>query len=111
LERFGLSRSDLERRVVDERGRALLQFEISRVRSLEQSARPGIEMLSAECRPCIEAARVLYCGIVDAVEQIDYQVFTRRATVSMPRRPQVAVPQWVRAMRSRGPGMVRSTVR
>ena len=47
-------------------------------------------MLSPECQPCIEAARVLYCGIVDAVERIDYQVFTRRATVSVPRRLQVA---------------------
>jgi len=44
---------------------------------------------------------VLYCGIVDAVERIDYQVFNRRATVSIPRRAQVAVPAWLRAMRAR----------
>jgi phytoene synthase len=102
LERFELSRSDLERRVVDERVRALLQFEIKRVRRLEQSARPGIALLSADCQPCIEAARVLYCGIVDAVERIDYQVFTHRATVSLPRRVRVAMPQWLRALRARG---------
>ena len=101
LERFDLTRSDLERRVVDERVRALLQFEIRRVRQLEQSARPGIAMLSSECQPCIEAARVLYCGIVDAVERIDYQVFTQRATVSLPRRLLVALPQWMRAVRAR----------
>ncbi|MFL6288587.1 MAG: phytoene/squalene synthase family protein [Actinomycetes bacterium] len=111
LERFNLSRPDLERRVVDERVRALLQFEISRVRRLEQSARPGVEMLSPECQPCIEAARVLYCGIVDAVERIDYQVFTQRATVSVPRRLQVALPQWIRAMRARNARVPRSTLR
>ena len=36
---------------------------------------------------------MLYCGIVDAVEQIDYQVFTKRARVSVPRRLQVALPR------------------
>jgi phytoene synthase len=101
LERFGLTRTDLERRIVDERVRALLQFEINRVRRLEQSARPGISLLSKDCQPCIETARVLYCGIVDAVEGIDYQVFTHRATVSLPRRLRVAIPQALRAVRVR----------
>lgn len=101
LEQFDLTRTDLERRVVDERVRGLLQFEITRVRRLEQAARPGIALVSPECRPCIEAARVLYCGIVDAVERIDYQVFTTRATVGAPRRLQVALPQWVKAVRAR----------
>ncbi len=111
LERFDLSRSDLERRVVDERVRALLQFEVNRVRRLEQSARPGIEMISPECQPCIEAARVLYCGIVDAVERIDYQIFTQRATVSVPRRLRVALPQWARAVGARGSLAPRSALR
>jgi phytoene synthase len=101
LARFGLTRADIERRVVDDRVRSLLQFEIERVRRLEMSARPGIALLSPECRPCIEAARVLYCGIVDAVERIDYQVFSERARVSLPRRLQVALPQWARAVRVR----------
>ena len=101
LARFDLTRADIERRVVDERVRALLKFEITRVRRLEKAARPGIALLSPECRPCIEAARVLYCGIVDAVEHIDYQVFTTRATVGLPRRLQVALPQWGRAVRAR----------
>lgn len=101
LVRFDLTRAELERRVVDERVRALLQFEIARVRRLEQAARPGIALLSPECRPCVEAARVLYCGIVDAVEQIDYQVFTTRAKVGLPRRLQVALPQWAKAVHAR----------
>jgi phytoene synthase len=97
LARFGLTRADLERRVVDNRVRALLQFEIERVRRLDQAARPGIALLSTQCQPCIETARVLYCGIVDAVERMDYQVFARRARVSAARRARVAIPQLVRA--------------
>ena len=81
--------------------RALLKFEIARVRRLEQASRPGIALLAPDSQPCIDAARVLYCGIADAVERIDYQVFTERATVSVPRRLQVALPAWLRAVRAR----------
>ena len=51
-------------------------------------------MLHPSSQPCIEAARVLDCGIVDAVEDIDYQVFTTRATVGRRRRLEVALPAW-----------------
>ena len=101
LATFDLSRVDLERRIVDERVRALLQYQIARVRRLEEDARPGIDLLDPTSRPCIEAARVLYCGIVDAVERIDYQVFDKRATVPTSRRISVALPAWGRALRAR----------
>ncbi len=101
LEQFGLTRADLERRVVDERVRALLQFEILRVRRLAEASRPGVALLAPSSRPCIDAARTLYIGITDAVEDIDYQVFSRRARVSVPRRLQVAAPAWLRAFRAR----------
>jgi len=101
LDRFGLTRADLERRVVDDRVRDLLRFQIARVRRLEAAARPGIDLLAPSSRPCIEAARVLYCGIVDEVERIDYQVFSQRATVPLRRRLEVAAPAWVRAVRAR----------
>jgi 15-cis-phytoene synthase len=101
LARFDLSRADLERRVVDERVRSLLAFQIARVRRLEAAARPGIALLHPTSQPCIEAARILYCGIVDEVEAIDYQVFTRRATVPRSRRLSVAARAWTRARRAR----------
>jgi phytoene synthase len=101
LARFGLTRTDLERQVVDDRVRDLLRFQIARVRRLEESARSGIDLLEPSSRPCIEAARVLYCGIVDEVERIDYQVFEHRATVSVGRRLRVATPAWVHALHAR----------
>ena len=101
LARFGVTRADLERRVVTPEIRALLEFQIARVRELEEASRPGIAMLHPSSQPCIEAARVLYCGIVDAVEEIEYQVFDRRATVSRRRRLEVALPAWREARRAR----------
>ena len=87
-----------------------LRFQIARVRDLEEQSRGGIEFLHPSSRDCIEAARVLYCGIVDEVERIDYEVFTKRARVPMRRRLQVALPAWSRARRARrryGPGLVK----
>ncbi|MEO8329726.1 MAG: phytoene/squalene synthase family protein [Candidatus Nanopelagicales bacterium] len=101
LAAHGVTRRDLERRVVDERLRNVLRFQIKRVRRLEQSSRAGIEALDPTSRPCIEAARVLYCGIVTEVERIDYQVFSQRATVPTSRRLAVALPAWGQAVRAR----------
>jgi 15-cis-phytoene synthase len=101
LDAAGLTRLDLERRVVDDRVRSLLRGQIARVRRLEQASRPGIAMLHPTSRPCVEAARILYCGIVDEVERIDYQVFNRRAHVPVRRRLAVALPAYARALRAR----------
>jgi phytoene synthase len=101
LARFDLTRDDLERRTVDPRVKDLLGYEIARVRRLTRAAEPGISMLHPTSRPCIEAARTLYCGIVDEVERIDYEVFTRRATVPLRRRLSVAGGAYIRARRAR----------
>jgi phytoene synthase len=101
LDRFGLTRADLERRIVDDRVRALLAFEVARVHRLEEQARPGIALLDPQSQPCIEAARRLYCGIADEVAAQGYDVFTRRARVPLRRRLAVAGPAWVQAVRAR----------
>jgi phytoene synthase len=94
LARFDLTRADLERRVVDDRVRGLLAFEIARVHVLRTSAARGIAVLDPVSRPCIAAALELYCGIADEVAAIDYEVFTHRATVPLRTRLQVANRAW-----------------
>lgn len=101
LATHGVTRFDLEQRQATPAVKAALAEQIARVRMLEERSRPGIAMLHPDSQPCIEAARILYCGIVDEVENIDYEVFTRRASVPMRRRLAVAGPAWVRALRAR----------
>jgi phytoene synthase len=101
LRDFGVTREDLERRELTPAIIEALKFQIERVRRLEAESRPGIAMLHPAAQPCIEAARILYCGIVDAVEAIDYDVFHRRAKVSLARRLAVAGRAWFRAVRAR----------
>lgn len=101
LERFGVDRAMLERRMLTPEIISALKFQIERVRELQRAANQGIALLSAESRPCIEAASELYCGIVDEVERINFQVFKKRATTSTWRRIRVALPAWLRAIRAR----------
>lgn len=97
LERFGVTKADLYARKLTNPIRDLIKFEISRVRELEQKSIPGIKLLSPASQPCIDAARILYCGIVGAVEEINYEVFKKRAKVSNLRRIKVAGKAWVEA--------------
>ena len=97
LAQFGVTRADLEARVLTPAITDALKFQIKRVRDLEEQSRAGIAMLSPVGQPCIETARILYCGIVDAVEDIDYDVFHKRASVSLSKRIRVAVPAWWQA--------------
>ena len=101
LAEFGVTRADLEKRIATPAIKAALKKQIARVRDLENRSRAGIAMLDPASQPCIETARILYCGIVDEVEKIDYEVFTKRATVPLARRLSVALPAWYRAWRAR----------
>ena len=101
LQSSGVTREMLEDRVLTPQIKAALQFQIARVRQLQREATPGIAMLSPESRACIEAASELYCGIVDEVEKIDYQIFEKRAKTSTWRRVKVALPAFIRARKAR----------
>ena len=101
LQASGVTREMLEDRVLTPQIKAALQFQIARVRQLQREATPGIAMLSPESRACIEAASELYCGIVDEVEKIDYQIFEKRAKTSTWRRVKVALPAFIRARKAR----------
>jgi len=101
LQSHGVSREMLEERIVTPQIKNALREQIQRVRSLQTEAKAGITLLSAQSRACIEAASELYCGIVDEVEKIDYQIFSKRAKTSNWRRLKVALPAYIKARNSR----------
>lgn len=90
LAQFGVTREMLEARVRTPEIVEVLKFQIARVRRLQAEAAPGIKMLEPTSRPCIQAASTLYCGIVDEVEKINYDIFNKRAKTSTARRIRVA---------------------
>lgn len=101
LEKFGVDRAMLERRVLTPEIVEALKFQIARVRSLQSEAAVGISYLDKESRPCIRAASELYCGIVDEVEAIGYDIFNKRAKTSTSRRARVAGLAYIQALAAR----------
>jgi phytoene synthase len=101
LAKHGVTRQMLEARTLTPEIKSALKEQIARVRQLQAEASSGIKLLSPESRACIEAASELYCGIVDEVEKIDYEIFKKRAKTSTWRRIKVALPAYLRAIKSR----------
>jgi len=97
----GVTHEMLEERILTPEIIAALKEQIERVRRLQREATPGIALLAPESRACIEAASELYCGIVDEVEKIGYQIFEKRAKTSTWRRIKVALPALLRARKAR----------
>jgi len=101
LEAHGVNHQMLEARVTTPQIKSALKEQIQRVRRLQNESTAGIKLLTPGARECIQAASQLYCGIVDEVEKIDYQIFTKRAKTSNWRRTKVALPAYLRALVSR----------
>ena len=101
LEAHGVNRQMLEARVTTPQIKSALKEQIQRVRRLQNESTAGIKLLTPGARQCIQAASQLYCGIVDEVEKIDYQIFTKRAKTSNWRRMKVAIPAYLSAVGAR----------
>lgn len=82
LNRFGLKEEDIAAGLVDDRWRAFMRFQIQRARQLYAESLPGVRLLHPDGRFAITAAGELYRAILDQIEANDYDVFSRRATVS-----------------------------
>lgn len=82
LDAFNLDEEDFARGNVTKRWRQFMQYQIQRVRLLYSSALPGIKLLHIDGRFSIGAAAELYQAILTEIEKNDYDVFSRRASVS-----------------------------
>jgi phytoene synthase len=101
LAEHGVTRQMLEARKLTPEIVSALKFQIARVRQLQKAAEPGIALLDKTSQPCIRAASELYCGIVDEVEKISYDIFNKRAKTSTARRARVALAAYISAVASR----------
>jgi 15-cis-phytoene synthase len=91
LRAFGLTAEAVLTGTADERFRALMAFEIARVRTMYREAEPGIALLAPDARYTVRLALVLYRGILARIEANGYDVFTRRAHVPAPAKVRTAL--------------------
>jgi phytoene synthase len=88
-------------RRTDARVRRALIEQHAETRRIYEFARHGIALLQPRSRPCITAALTLYSEILDRIEDMDFAVFSERASVGMGRRLQVAGAGLVKAWAAR----------
>ncbi|HZZ85744.1 MAG TPA: phytoene/squalene synthase family protein [Anaeromyxobacteraceae bacterium] len=84
LARFGVSEADLAARRVDAKFRALMEYQIARAERLYASGVKLIPQLSSgRGRTAFEFAVEAYSGILGKIRAAGYDVFTRRASLSL----------------------------
>jgi phytoene synthase len=92
LERFGVQETDLDRMVPTGDFRRLIKFEIERARELYDWAEAGVPLLPDDgSRLCVKLMGRTYAKILDAIEQNNYDVLSRRAYVPSFKKIQIAV--------------------
>jgi phytoene synthase len=77
-----LKRFHVEKFSYDERFRALMEFEVTRARNYYDEALPLLELVSDEGRPSLKALIRSYSRLLDRIVEADYNVLTRRISVS-----------------------------
>src|SRR5512134_999559 len=79
---YGISELDIAQGRIGENWRQFMRFQIDRTRQVYAESWAGVKMLEREGQLAIGAASVFYQGILDDIEKNDYNVFTRRASLS-----------------------------
>jgi phytoene synthase len=85
----------------DSRVRSALIEQHAITRRVYDEARQGISLLHPRSRPCVEAAFTLYSEILGRIEDIDFTVFSHRASVARVRRIRVGLAGLAQAWRAR----------
>ncbi|MFT3892554.1 MAG: squalene/phytoene synthase family protein [Anaerolineales bacterium] len=82
LAHYGIREEDIAAGRITDNWRQFMKFQIERTRHLYEDSWAGVKMLEREGQLAIGAASVFYQGILDDIEKHDYDVFTRRASLS-----------------------------
>jgi phytoene synthase len=87
LARFGIGEDQLAAGRVDEPFRAFMRFQIDRARAAYADAGRGIpDLIGRASRLTVRVMSRLYGAILDEIERLDYDVFSRRAATSTRRK-------------------------
>ena len=82
LKKFNYTEQDLMAGTINSNWKALMSFQLERAREWFAKSEAGIKWLSADSRWPIWTSLRLYRGILDSIENLDYDVFNNRAYVN-----------------------------
>lgn len=81
LRQFGVTTDDLVAGRAGDRFRTMMRFEVERTRAYYASAEQLFEQIDRPGRPVLRAMLTIYAGLLDRIEQVDYNVFDHRIRV------------------------------
>lgn len=101
LQRFKYSLDDLARRIVDDRFRDLMRFQVARARGYFEAATPLYPLVRPESRYCPLLLMRFYSRILDRMERQGYDVFRKRPSLPWHEKLLIAGAAWLQSSRRR----------
>jgi 15-cis-phytoene synthase len=98
LRRFGVTEAQIYEQRLDENYTNLMKFQIERARMYYARARRGVFMLAPESRLPVQASLDAYGGILDKIEENQYDSLTKRAYVDKWEKLSVIPFSWYRTL-------------
>ncbi|MEM7230799.1 MAG: phytoene/squalene synthase family protein [Planctomycetota bacterium] len=101
LRRFEVSEDNLQKRVVDQRFRDLIRFQLERARDYFERAEALFPMVHAESRYCPVLLKRFYSRILDRIEKRNYDVLSRRPRLPLYEKLRLAAGTWLESRKNR----------
>ncbi len=94
LQRFGVTEQELKQGELTDRFRALMQFEADRAKEYYRQARELFPLIDRAGRPTLSIMLNIYRGILDSIEDHNYDVYSQRARVSTVKKLSIVASAW-----------------
>jgi phytoene synthase len=93
---YGISEADIAEGRVTDNWCQFMKFQIDRTHQLYKVLWEGVKMLEREGQLAIGAAFTFYSGILDEIEKNNYDIFTKRASLSAWKKVSHVPPLWLK---------------
>jgi phytoene synthase len=97
LRRFGVSEDDIKRGVLNENFHNLMRFEVERAESFYQQAQQLFPRVHPPGRPTLSIMIRIYHGILESIQRQGYDIYSRRARVSTPKKLRIVARVWLQS--------------
>jgi phytoene synthase len=98
IRRFGVTEVELKRGGMSPGFKQMMQFEVERAKEYYARAERLTPLVHAAGRPTLRIMMNIYRGILENIERNNYDVHSRRARVSTPRKLGIVADAWLKSL-------------
>lgn len=82
MDRFGITEEQIRQKRIDKQWVDFLEFQLARAEGLLRKGEKGIPLLKGRGRRAVYASALLYGELIEKIRKNNYDVFSKRATIS-----------------------------